>query len=45
VQERLGRSHRDRPGRPVLRRLLARRRQSSSAAVQATAVLECADDC
>lgn len=45
VQERLGRSHRDRPGRPVLRRLLARRQRSSSAAVQATAVLECADEC
>lgn len=45
AQEHLGESERDRPARPVLRRLLARRHQSSSAAVQATAVVECTDEC
>jgi len=45
AQERLDRSERNRPARPVLRRLLARRRQSSSGVVQATAMVECTDEC
>jgi|GEM_PF-5234319 len=45
AQERLGGSEHDRPARPVLGRLLARRRQSSSAGAQATAVVECTDEC
>jgi hypothetical protein len=45
AQECLGGSERDRPARPVLHRLLARRHQSSSPAVQATAVVECTDQC
>jgi hypothetical protein len=45
AQEHLGESHRDRPARPVLRRLLARRRQSSRAAAPATVVVECTHEC
>jgi hypothetical protein len=45
AQERLGASHRDRPAQPVLRRLFARRRQSSLAAAQAATVVECAREC
>jgi hypothetical protein len=45
AHERLDRPERDRPGRSGLRRLLARRRQSSGAAVQATAMVECTDEC
>ena len=45
AQERLDHSDRDRPARPVLRWLLARRRQSSSAAVHGIAVVECTDEC
>jgi hypothetical protein len=45
AQEHLDHPDRDRPARLVLRRLLARRQQSSSAAVHANAVVECADEC
>jgi hypothetical protein len=45
AQERLDRSTRDQPARLVLRRLLARRGRSSNAAVHATAVVECTDEC
>ncbi len=45
AQEHLGGSEHERPGRPVLRRLLTRRHRSSSATVQATAVVECVDEC
>ncbi len=45
AQEHLDHPDRDRLARPILRRLLARGHQSSSAAVQATAVVECTDEC
>ena len=45
VQVCLDGSEGDRPARAGLRRLLARRHRSSSATVQATAVVECVDEC
>lgn len=45
AHERLDGSDRDRPARPVLHRLLARRRRSSSVPARAAVVVECTDEC